>query len=264
MNIKPKKRLGQNFLIDPNIQRKIIASCGFKKTDIVLEIGSGTGIMTKPISQQAGFVYALEIDPDLCDILKRNLQNFNNTEIINQDILKLDFSKHFTNLKSGLKIFGNIPYYISSPIIEHLIKHSAQIECIFITVQKEFAKRVVSAAGSKEYGSLSCFVQYYLEPEIMFSISRNCFCPAPKVDSSFIKMNVRGSKAVNVEDENLFFALIRAGFNKRRKTLSNSLNEIIPKQQLQYFFNEYNINKNIRPENLSLSDFANLANYVKK
>ncbi len=264
MNVRPKKRLGQHFLIDQSIQRKMIAACGFEKTDTVLEIGSGTGIMTKPISEHAGFVYALEIDPDLCGILKSNLENSNNTEIINQDILKLDFSKYPANFKSGLKIFGNIPYYISSPIIEHLVKHSAQIDCIFITVQKEFAKRVVSAAGSKEYGSLSCFVQYYMEPEIMFSISRNCFCPAPKVDSAFIKMKPRRAKAVNVEDENLFFALIRAGFNKRRKTLSSSLGEIIPKQQLLHFFNAYSINKNIRPENLSLLDFANLANYVKK
>lgn len=264
MNIKLKKRWGQNFLIDPNIQRKIIASCGFKKNDTVLEIGAGTGIMTKPISEQAGFVYALEIDPNLCGILKGNLQNFNNTEIINQDILQLDFSRQFTNLKSGLKIFGNIPYYISSPIIAYLIKHSLQIDCIFLTVQKEFAKRIAAAAGSKEYGALSCFAQYYLKPEIMFTISRNCFFPAPKVDSAFLKMHVREKKLVKVEDENLFFALIRAGFNKRRKTLRSSLSEIIPKQELQNFFNAYNININIRPENLSLPDFANLANFLKK
>ncbi len=262
MNIRPKKHLGQNFLIDPNIQRRILSYCGFQKTDIILEIGSGSGIMTKPISEQAGFVYALEIDPDLCSILKHNFQNLDKVNVLNQDILKFNFNGYFSNLKKRLKIFGNIPYYISSPIIEHLIKYRDKIDSIFITVQKEFANRAVAVAGSKKYGSLSCFVQYYLEPEIMFSISRNCFSPAPKVDSSLLKMKVRKEYAVNVEDENFFFALIRAGFNKRRKTLRNSIGEIIPKQELENFFKKYGINKNIRPENLSLSDFANLANYA--
>lgn len=260
MNIKPKKRLGQNFLIDPNIQRKIISYCGFQKTDVVLEIGSGLGVMTKPIYEQAGFVYALEIDSGLCDILKHNLQNLDNLIILNQDILKLDFNEYFSKFKNSLKVFGNIPYYISSPIIEHLINFRGKIDSIFITVQKEFASRVVASAGSKAYGALSCFVQYYLEPEIMFTISRNCFRPAPKVDSSFLKMKVRRECAVSVKDEKFFFALIRAGFNKRRKTLRSSLSEIIPKQELEKFFNKYSINKNIRPENLSLSDFACLAN----
>lgn len=262
MNARPKKRLGQNFLIDPNIQKKITAACGFKKTDIILEIGSGAGQMTKPISEQAGFVYALEIDHDLCGILKRNLHNLDNVTIINQDILKLDFNAYFANIKNRIKIFGNIPYYISSPIIEHIIKYRDKIEVIFITVQKEFAGRMAASAGTKQYGSLSCFVQYYLEPKIMFSISRNCFCPAPNVDSSFLKMAVREKAAVAVKDEKLFFAIIRAGFNKRRKTLRNSLSEILNKRELEYFFEEYGINKNIRPENLSLPDFANLANYA--
>lgn len=262
MNIRPKKRLGQNFLIDPNIQKKIISSCGFQKTDTILEIGAGSGIMTKPISEHAGFVYALEIDTDLCEILKSNLQDLDNVTVLNQDILTMDFSQYFANFKNSLKIFGNIPYYISSPIIEHLVKHKDKIDSIFITVQKEFAKRIVASAGSKEYGSLSCFVQYYLKPEIMFSISRNCFRPAPKVDSSLLKMKVRKEYAVKVTDEKLFFALIRAGFNKRRKTLKNSLAEIIPKQELELFLKKSNINKNIRAEKLSLPDFANLANFA--
>ncbi len=260
MNIKLKKRLGQNFLIDQNIQRKIISCCGFQKNEAVLEIGSGSGIMTKLICEQAGLVYALEIDPGLCEILKHNLQNAGNVAILNRDILKLDLNEYFSNIKNSLKIFGNIPYYISSPIIEHLIKYRNKIDCIFMTVQKEFAGRVSASPGSKEYGSLSCFVQYYLEPEIMFSISRNCFKPVPKVDSSLLKLKVRKECAVKVKDEKFFFGLIRAGFNKRRKTLRSSLSEILPRQELENFFNKYGINKNIRPENLSLLDFANLAN----
>lgn len=262
MNIRPKKHLGQNFLIDKNIQKKIIAACGLKKTDMILEVGSGTGEITVPICERAGFVYALEIDSNLCGILQHNLRDFDNVKVINQDILKLDFNAYFGNLKNRFKIVGNIPYYISSPLIEYFIKYKNNIDSIFITVQKEFARRVAASAGSKEYGSLSCFAQYYLEPSIMFSISRHCFNPVPKVDSCLLRIKVREESPVRVNDETLFFALIRAGFNKRRKTLRNSLCEIIPKQRLEYFLKEYGIDKNIRPEKLSLSDFASLANYA--
>lgn len=260
MNIRPKKHWGQNFLIDQNIQKKIIASCGLKKTDIVLEIGSGTGQMTKPLCEHAGFVYALEIDPDLCRVLKLNLQNFNNIEILHHDILKLNFSAYFKNLKKRLKIFGNIPYYISSPIIEHLIKHKDKIDVIFITAQKEFAKRIASYPGSKNYGALSCFAQFYTEPSIIFSISKNCFRPVPKVDSCLLRIEPRRESPVEITDEKMLFKVIRAGFNKRRKTLRNSLEDIISQEALENFFTQYGINKNIRPEDLSLQDFAKLAN----
>ncbi len=260
MNIRPKKYLGQNFLIDQNIQKKIIASCGLKKTDIILEIGSGTGQMTKPLCEHAEFVYALEIDPDLCKVLKCNLQNFNNVTILNQDILKLNFSAYFSNLKKRLKIFGNIPYYISSPIIEHLIKCKDKIDVIFITVQKEFANRIASCPGSKNYGSLSCFAQFYTEPSIIFSISKNCFRPVPKVDSCLLRLALRQENPVGIADEKMLFKVIRAGFNKRRKTLRNSLKDTISLGALENFFTEYGVNKNIRPEDLSLQDFAKLAN----
>lgn len=260
MNIRPKKYWGQNFLIDQNIQKKIISACGLKKTDIVLEIGSGTGQMTKPLCESAGFVYALEIDPDLCEALKLNLKNFDNIKILNHDILKLNIGAYFKNLKKTLKIFGNIPYYISSPIIEHLIKYKDRIDLIFITAQKEFAKRIASLPGSKNYGSLSCFAQFHTEPSIIFSISRNCFRPTPKVDSCLLRMAPRKGSPVEIADEKILFKIIRAGFNKRRKTLRNSLKDIISQGALENFFRQSGINKNIRPEDLSLKDFAKLAN----
>lgn len=263
MHIKPKKRLGQNFLIDKNIQKKIIESCEFSQSDIVLEIGAGRGEMTSLIAEKVAFVYALEIDVDLCKILKHNLANLKNVEIINQNILKFDFKNYFRKIKKRIKVAGNIPYYITTPIIERLLEYKDKIEVIFIAVQKEFASRLISGPDRKEYGSLSCFLQYYTKPQIMFFISKNCFRPVPKVDSCFLKLSIRRTPPVKIKDEKLFFNLIRTSFNQRRKTLRNSLKDIIPKQQkLEMFFEKYAIDRNIRPENLALSDFAHLSECV--
>ncbi|MDD4953339.1 MAG: 16S rRNA (adenine(1518)-N(6)/adenine(1519)-N(6))-dimethyltransferase RsmA [Candidatus Omnitrophica bacterium] len=260
MRLKPKKSLGQNFLIDKNIRTKIIDSLSLDGKDAVLEIGAGRGEITVLIAEKAGQVYALEIDSSLCPILKDNLKAFLNIEVINKDILKLDLKRYFAGKR--IRVVGNIPYYISSPILEHLIEHRAVIQDIFITVQKEFARRVVSPPGGKEYGAFSCFVQYYLEPEIVFDIKKNSFSPVPKVDSSLLKLVVRPHPAVNPKDEKLFFKLIRAAFGQRRKTLRNSLSELIPADRLNDFFKAQKIDPNTRPEKLSLLDFANLSNIV--
>jgi len=260
MHAKPKKSLGQNFLIDKNIQRKIIHACSFKESDVVLEIGSGEGALTRLISESAGMVYALEIDPDLCAALKEDFKKYKNIRIINEDILKFDLEGGIKELNDKIKVIGNIPYYITTPIIEHLIKYRRIIKTIFLTVQKEFARRVVANSGSADYGSFSCFIQYYTKPEILFSIKRTCFRPVPKVDSSFLRLDMRDTPFVIVKDEDLFFKIIRAGFNKRRKTLRNSLKGIIAPTKLDAFFRKYSIGCDVRPEELSLRDFANLAN----
>lgn len=259
MHVKPKKRLGQNFLVDKNIQRKIVESCEFKPTDAVLEIGAGRGELTRLIANRAGSIYALEIDPYLCGVLKDSLKGCGNVRIINKDILKFNLNAHFKKTET-VKILGNIPYYIVTPIIEHLLKYRHKIEVIFITVQKEFARRITAAGGSKDYSSFSCFVQYYTEPKILFHIKNSCFLPPPKVDSSFLRLKIRKILPVKPKDERLLFKIIRSAFNQRRKTLRNSLRGIIPRQNLEIFFNKYNIDPNIRPENLALNDFANLAN----
>jgi 16S rRNA (adenine1518-N6/adenine1519-N6)-dimethyltransferase len=264
MHFKPKKRLGQNFLFDKNVQRKIIQSLELKLSDIVLEIGAGRGELTGLIAERVARICALEIDPTLCEILKNVSSHHSKIEIVNQDILQFNLKKHFRGLKNTIKIVGNIPYYISSPIIEHLLKFKNTIGTIFLTVQKEFAKRMVASPGSKEYACLSCFVQYYTEPKIMFSIKKTCFFPAPKVDSCLVRLKVFSKPKFKPENEKLFFRIIRLAFNKRRKTLRNSLRGTIPKQDLELFLKSHGIDTNARPEDLRLEDFENLTKIVKK
>ena len=258
MYSKPKKSLGQNFLFDKNIQRKICAACDLESSDIVLEIGAGRGELTRLIAEKVAKIYALEIDVSLCQILKDNVSGYSNIEIINQDILRFNLRRYFKN--GGIKVIGNIPYYITTPIIERLLDFRDRIDIIFLTVQKEFAKRMTAKPGSKDYGSFSCFVKYYTEPKILFPIKRTSFFPSPKVDSSLLKLQIRPNSCLKPKEERLLFRIIRAAFNKRRKTLRNSLEGVISEDKLEEFFNRYSIDKNIRPEGLSLKDFVNLAN----
>lgn len=262
MHFKPKKRLGQNFLIDKNIQRKIVESLELKPQDTVLEIGAGRGELTKLIAEKVNRVYALEIDNALYEIMQDNLKEILNIELINQDILKFDLGKYFRNMKQKIKIVGNIPYYISSPIAEHLFKFKDKIDTVFITVQKEFAKRMSACAGSKDYSALSCFMQYYSEPKILLNIKRTCFFPVPKVDSCLVRLKIRTKQTLIPKDERLLFKVIRTAFNQRRKTLRNSLKGTISIEKLDIFFKEYNINRDIRPEGLSLNNYVNLVNYL--
>ena len=260
MHNKPKKSLGQNFLIDRNIQEKIVSNLDLSSSDSVLEIGPGEGAITGALCQESGKVYAVEIDRLLCAFLANKFAGLQNISIINADILKFDLR----SLPSGSKyrVIGNIPYYITSPIVEHLILYRERIEDIFLTVQKEFAHRMVADPGSKAYGSFSCFVQYYTEPEILFLIKRNSFHPAPKVDSCFLRMKLREEPAVKVKNEAMLFKIIRTAFQQRRKTMKNGLEELIPNRQLEEFFRAYDIEPRIRAEDLSLQDFANLANLI--
>ncbi len=260
MHIKPKKRLGQNFLVDRNIQEKIIAACGFMPSDIVLEIGSGRGELSGLIAQKVKRIYALEVDTHLTEFLRDKFKTCPDIKIINQDILRFNLQRHFKDTKEKIKVVGNIPYYISSPIIEHLIKFKGKIADIFITVQKEFARRVVACPHTKEYGAFSCFVQYYLEPKIIFNIKKTCFFPSPKVDSSFIRLKVRTYPIVKPKDEHLFFKIIRTAFNYRRKILTNSLTGVVSTDKLERFFTKFKIDPKVRPEALSLQDFTNLTN----
>lgn len=259
MRLKPKKGLGQNFLFDKNIQRKLIASYNLRPSDYVLEIGAGYGELTKLIARESAFVYAVEIDPGLCKILKENTKDYSNIEIINADILSFNLGSIFRRAKKKTITVGNIPYYITTPIIERLFGYRQKIKSIYITVQKEFARRIVANPCSKEYGSFSCFVQYYSVPKVRFYIKKGSFSPAPRIDSCLLEMEIRKNPAVKVKNEKLFFKVIRAAFNKRRKTLRNSLDGIIPQQKLARFFEGNNIDSNIRPEDLALADFANLA-----
>jgi 16S rRNA (adenine1518-N6/adenine1519-N6)-dimethyltransferase len=264
MYIKPKKSLGQNFLIDKNIQQKIIRACDLTKEDIVLEIGAGTGDLTAQLALSAMKVYALEIDQRLYPSLEQNLKAHTNCQIIKGDILKFDLNKFLrvNKIVQKIKVIGNIPYYISSPIIEHLIGYRQAISNIFISVQNEFGRRVKAVPGSKEYGSFSCFVQYYAESKILFKIKKGSFKPSPKVDSCLLALKFRGRPLVHVRDEEKFFKLIRTAFNQRRKTLRNSLDGLMAQERIAEFLDCAGINKNIRPEDLSLEQFATLSSYL--
>jgi 16S rRNA (adenine1518-N6/adenine1519-N6)-dimethyltransferase len=260
MQQKPKKNLGQNFLVDPNIRRKIIFACEIKPTETILEIGAGQGELTSLLVEEAKKVYAVEIDPVLSAALKKKFQGCRRVRIIEADILKLDFKKYFRRLKGKLKVVGNIPYYITTPIIARLLQYRNKINSILLTVQKEFAQRIIAPAGTKDYGAFSCFVRYHGDAGALFDIGKNCFFPKPKVDSCFLKLDIRSNPAVAVKDQRRLFRIIRTAFGQRRKTLRNSLKGIVAPQKLEDFFANYNIDNNIRPENLTLEDFAHLSN----
>jgi 16S rRNA (adenine1518-N6/adenine1519-N6)-dimethyltransferase len=225
---------------------------------VILEIGAGRGELTELLVQKAKRIYAVEIDPHLCQILRDNLKGYPNVKIINQDILKLDLQKFLGRFKKRIKVVGNIPYYISSPIIEQLIKSRNKIEAIFITVQKEFAERAAGKPGSKEFGAFSCFVQYFTIPEKIFIIKKTSFFPVPKVDSCFLRLDIKRKTMLGPKQEKLLFKIIRASFNQRRKTLRNSLKDVIPGENLERFFAARRIDRNTRPEKLTLADFASL------
>jgi len=257
---RPKKKFGQNFLIDDNVANKIIRACELKRSDSLIEIGPGLGAITKKVSEKVKKLEAIEIDRDLCEILNRELSACKNLKVICADFLKFDLSA----LKQEVKIIGNLPFYLTSPIISHIIKHKKFISSAFITVQKEVAERIIASVGKKQYGSFSCFVQYYTKPMILFVIKKTCFWPRPEVDASFVKLEFLSKPPIKVKDERLFFSIIRTAFNQRRKNILNSLDKIIPKAKLQKSLNRLSIDSSVRPENLSLEDFRKIFNIAKK
>lgn len=254
--MKPRKGLGQNFLIDKNVQEKIISACNVQKTDMVLEIGPGTGAITGLLLDKARKVMAVEIDRELCEALSEKFSSRKNFELHNQDILKVDLSKY-----RRLKVIANIPYYISTPIIAHLFQFRKQIEAVYLTLQKELAWRLTAPPGNKDYGAFSCFVQFYSKPSILFPIKRSSFWPRPKVDSAFVELEILLQPAVKVQDEAFFFKIIRLAFNQRRKLLKNSLSRIFPEADILACLKELGLNQNVRAEDLSLSDFAAIADF---
>ena len=261
MRIKPKKNLGQNFLVERNIALKIVSALGLKESDTVVEIGAGKGENTAQIAAKVKNLYALELDRRLYPVLEDRLKVYPNARLIREDVLKFDFTS-IKSAKGSVKAFGNIPYYITTAIIERLIQFRACLSEAFITVQKEFAARLVAGPGSKEYGSLSCYVQYYAQPEIALRISRGCFYPVPKVDSALLHLKFRDKPAVCVQDEAFFFKIIRASFNQRRKILRNSLEGVVDPAKLAKALDEGKLRPNARPEELSLENFAFLANFL--
>lgn len=264
---KLSKSLGQNFLTDKNIIDKIIDATDITDEDLVIEIGPGIGVLTYEAAQQAKKVIAVEIDKNLIPILKDTLREFDNVEVINQDVLKTDLNQIIA--EEGCretKIIGNLPYYITTPIIMGILEKNTHADSITIMMQKEVADRIKAGPGSKTYGALSVAVQYYCEVTTVAIVPKEVFFPAPKVDSAVLKLEIRKEKPVELLDEKMFFRCIKAGFGQRRKTLSNSLMGLgdVTKEQVKTCLETLGIDEKRRAETLSLEEFAQLANYFSK
>lgn len=265
-----QKKYGQNFLIDIRVLEKIISAADITEDDFVLEIGPGIGTMTQYLCEHARAVAAVEIDKNLIPILEDTLSVYENVEIIQQDILKIDINRLVQEKNEGnpIKVVANLPYYITTPIIMGLFESHVPIESITVMVQKEVADRMQVGPGTKDYGALSLAVQYYAKPEIVANVPSNCFIPRPKVGSAVIRLDRYKEAPVQVKEEKQMFALIRASFNQRRKTLVNGLNNApdIPygKEQMIQALEEMGLPANVRGESLTLAQFARLSNLLSR
>ena len=261
-----QKKFGQNFLIDSNVLESIIRGAEITKDDFVLEIGPGIGTMTQYLCEAARQVVAVEIDKMLIPILEDTLSEYDNVEVINQDVLKVDIKSLSEEKNNGkpIKVVANLPYYITTPLIMGLFESGVPIDSITIMVQKEVADRMQTGPGSKDYGALSLAVQYYATAKVILNVSATCFMPRPNVDSAVIKLTRHKEPTVNVADEKLMFKIIRASFNQRRKTLVNGLKNSpelsFSKEQIVKAIEKIGKPETIRGEALTLEEFAELAN----
>ena len=258
-DFKFKKSLGQNFLIDKNFVDKIVDAAKIENQN-VLEIGPGIGTITYEMAKLAKKVVAIEIDQTLIPILQENLGEFENTKVINEDILKVDLKKLVEEEFNGesFKVVSNLPYYITTPIIEMLITTGIACDDMTIMVQKEVAERMVASESDKEYSSLSVFIKFYTDAKVVINLPKSVFMPQPKIDSTILNLKLRlYDDKVN---QDMLFKLVRSGFNKRRKTILNSLSDVVAKDDLKLAFEKLNLAENLRAENLSLDDYINLAN----
>ncbi|MCI7190411.1 MAG: 16S rRNA (adenine(1518)-N(6)/adenine(1519)-N(6))-dimethyltransferase RsmA [Lachnospiraceae bacterium] len=267
-NFNFQKRFGQNFLIDSNILTKIVESAEVTKEDFVLEIGPGIGTMTQYLAESAREVVAVEIDKSLIPILGDTLSSYNNVTVINEDILKVDIERLVQEKNQGkpIKVVANLPYYITTPIIMGLFESHVPLKSITIMVQKEVADRMQVGPGTKDYGALSLAVQYYARPEVIAYVSPACFIPKPNVGSAVIRLDRYEKPPVETEDEAFLFAVIKAAFNQRRKTLANGLANArelgITRQQAEEALLQMELSPSIRGEALTLREFADLSNIL--
>lgn len=266
-----QKKFGQNFLIDENVVEKIVRDAGVTKDDFVLEIGPGIGTMTQILCENAREVVAVEIDDKLIPILTEDtLSWYDNVTVIHEDILKLDIVKLANERNGGkpIKVVANLPYYITTPIIMGLFESHVPLDSITIMVQKEVADRMQVGPGTKDYGALSLAVQYYAKPQILLNVPASCFMPRPNVDSAVIQLTRYEKPPVEVADEHLMFRLIRASFNQRRKTMTNSVGNSpelsVSKEQMAAALEKCGLSATVRGEALTLAQFAELANVLSE
>ena len=263
-----QKEYGQNFLVDTSVLDRIISAAQITRDDCVLEIGPGIGTMTQCLAEHAREVVAVEIDRNLIPILEETLSAYGNVTVINEDILKVDIKKLASERNGGrpIKVVANLPYYITTPIIMGLFENHVPMESITVMVQKEVAERMQVGPGTKDYGALSLAVQYYSRPEIVANVPPNCFIPRPSVGSAVIRLDCYEKPPVHAADEKKMFALIRASFNQRRKTLVNALGNApglgVSKEKASAALEKMQLPATIRGEALTLEQFAQLSGLV--
>lgn len=256
------KSLGQNFLIDDSVLRDIVEGAEVNAEDFVIEIGPGVGTLTRELLPVAKRVCAVELDSDLIPILKEELKDFNNFEIVHKDAMKVDFNEIMGDEKS-VKLVANLPYYVTTPIIAKVLNGGYNFKSLTVMIQKEVAERLASEPNCKEYGAISILVQYYCDTKIVRNVSPSCFMPQPKVESTVIRMDKLEKPRYAVNDEALFFRIVRESFNMRRKTLWNAMKNLkLDKDMLLKAFEEAGIDPKRRGETLSIEEFGRLANCI--
>ena len=260
------KSLGQNFLIDDNIVDKIVAGAGIGPGDKIIEVGPGIGTLTREMASRAEALMAVEIDKNLIPILADTLGDYDNVKIVNEDIIKANIKGLIDeNLSGGpVKLVANLPYYITTPIIMRFLEENINVTDIVVMVQKEVAERMNAQPGGKDFGALSVAVQYYCDTEIVAKVPRHLFVPQPNVDSIVIALRIRPERKYKVDDEGLYFKVVKAAFGQRRKTLLNSISSMgnLAKDQVKEALEEAGIDPKRRGETLSLDEFAILSNVI--
>lgn len=271
-NIKANKNLGQNFLIDENVVDSIIDAANISNNDLIIEIGPGLGTLTKKLLEQSKKVICIELDSRMISILNDRFKLYNNIEIINDDVLNVNLKQIIEREKSQqeiqeVKIVANLPYYITTPIVMKLLEDKLDIESITIMIQKEVADRLVSKPGEQLSGAISYAISYYTKPEKILYVPKEAFLPSPEVNSEVIKLNILEKPPVEVENEKLFFKIIKLSFMQRRKTLVNALYNgklMENKEDIENMLNQLSIDTKIRGEKLTLSDFSKITNFLIK
>ena len=264
-----KKNFGQNFLVDERVLGKIVSSAEISKDDVVIEVGPGIGTLTQALAKEAYKVVAVEIDTTLVPILGELLSDFDDIEIINEDILKVDvnaIAEKYPDKK--IKMVANLPYYITTPIIMNVLENHIPVESITVMIQKEVAYRMKAQPSTKDYGSLSLAVQYYCEPYLVANVPQNCFMPRPNVDSAVIKLTVMDKPKVQVNNEKFMFEFIKAAFSQRRKTLVNCIFSsgllTLSKDEIGKMLNGLGYDERVRGESLTLEDYGKITDEAEK
>ena len=268
-NIKANKSLGQNFLIDDTVIEDIVGGASIGKDDLVIEIGPGLGSMTALLVEKAKKVICIELDKKMIKILNDRFIAYNNIELINEDVLKLDLNKLIKQEKEqneikDVKIVANLPYYITTPIIMKLLEENLDIASITVMIQKEVADRLIEIPSGKNTGAITYTVYYYCECEKIREVENTCFVPMPEVTSEVINLKLRKEPAVKVENKKIFFNIIKSAFMQRRKTLLNALvntGVFKSKEEGAEILRKLNLREDIRAEKLTIEDFARICNY---